>query len=173
MRKEKNNVEFDLFADYFDAENLVVGAVKETVEENQQGESSKKSNRIEDFGEKIGGARKDLYAAYYDLIKTATEEEIENEPLSKTFPEPKYNKLLEMGVEKWKVDAVRVLRETIPPKPKKYSWFIEQWAIEMSVLRDISISVLEDKWTQEEFLEEIKKSNTKNRNTILVQRIRN
>ena len=157
MRKEKDNIEMDLFADYFDAENLMVGTVLKSVEEKPKEKSTKK---IEDFGEKIGGARKDLYAAYYDLIKTATENEIENVPLSKSFPAPNYKKLLELGVEKWKVDAVRALRDTIPKKPKKYSWAILEWKEEMSLLRDMSINVLENKWTEEEFKEEIARIKT-------------
>ena len=80
--------------------------------------------------------------------------------VGKSFPAPNYKKLLELGVEKWKVDAVRALRDTIPKKPKKYSWAILEWKEEMSLLRDISINVLENKWTEEEFKEEIARIKT-------------
>ena len=97
MYKDKNTVEFNLFEDFtnIDEENIIVGAVKQAVEESQNKEPVKKSRKIEDFGEKIGGARKDLYAAYFDLIKVALKTEIEAVPLSKSFPIPNYKKLLE------------------------------------------------------------------------------
>ena len=53
-------------------------------------------------------------------MKTALEEEVEKVPLSKSFPVPNYKKLLESGIEQWKVDAVRALRDAIPNKPRKY-----------------------------------------------------
>ena len=121
MSKKKKTVEYDLFADFgaVDAENIVAGAVVKAAEDARNQEPRKKSQKIEDFGEKIGGARKDLYTAYFDLIRVAIETEVEEVPLSKSFPAPNYKKLLESGVESWKVDAVRALRDAIPLKPKK------------------------------------------------------
>ncbi|MBQ3443344.1 MAG: hypothetical protein IJG33_08875 [Selenomonadaceae bacterium] len=163
MSKKKKTADFDLFADFgaVDEGNIVAGAVMQAVEETQKRELEKKSQRIEDFGGKIGGARKDLYAAYCDLIRVAVETEVEDVPLSKSFPSPNYKKLLESGVESWKVDAVRALRDAIPLKPKKYSWRIREWADKVSVLRDMSVDVLENKWTAEEFSDELEKMKTR------------
>ena len=163
MSKKKKTADFDLFVDFgaVDEGNIVAGAVMQAVKETQNREPEKKSQRIEDFGEKIGGARKDLYAAYCDLIRVAIETEVEDVPLSKSFPSPNYRKLLESGVESWKVDAVRALRDAIPLKPKKYSWKISEWADKVSVLRDMSVAVLENKWTAEEFSEELEKMKTR------------
>ena len=86
-----------------------------------------------------------MYAAYFDLIKVAIETEVEDAPLSKSFPVPNYKKLLESGVESWKIDAIRALRDAIPMKPKKYSWRIGEWAEKVSILCDISVDVLENK----------------------------
>ena len=88
MSKEKKSVEYDLFEDFsnIDEENIIVGAVTQAVEKFAKSEPTKKFQKIEDFGEKIGGARKDLYAAYCDLIKVATETEVEKVPLSKSLP---------------------------------------------------------------------------------------
>ncbi len=159
MSKKKKTVEYDLFADFgaVDAENIVAGAVVKAAEDARNQEPRKKSQKIEEFGEKIGGARKDLYTAYFDLIRVAIETEVEEVPLSKSFPAPNYKKLLESGVESWKVDAVRALRDAIPLKPKKYSWRIREWAEKVSVLRDMSVDVLENKWTAEEFTDELEK----------------
>ena len=163
MSKKKNSVEYDLFADFgtVDEGNIIAGAVMQAVEQTQNREPEKKSQRIEDFGEKIGGVRKDLYAAYCDLIRVAVETEVEDVPLSKSFPAPNYKKLLESGVESWKVDAVRALHDAIPLKSKKYSWRIREWADKVSVLRDMSVDVLENKWTAEEFSDELEKMKTR------------
>ncbi|MBR6013454.1 MAG: hypothetical protein IK062_06695 [Selenomonadaceae bacterium] len=159
MSKEKISAEYDLFTDFanVDEENIIVGTVKQTVKKAPVEEPVKKLQKIEDFGEKIGGARKDLYAAYCDLMKVATEEEIEKVPLSKSFPAPNYKKILESGIERWKVDAVRSLRDAIPTKPKKYSWKLKEWAEKAAIFRKMSIDVFENKWTEEEFAEELEK----------------
>ena len=152
----KTDIEMDLFADYYDERNIIIGAVSNSVKEKQKSDvTPKKTKKIEDFGEKLGGARKDLYAAYYEMVKTAKESEVEKVSLSKSFPAPNYEKLIELGIESWKVDAIRALRDTVPKKQKKYSWEIKEWTEEMSLLRDMSISVLENRWTEEEFKEEI------------------
>ena len=80
--------------------------------------------------------------------------------MSKSFPAPNYKKLLESGVERWKVDAVRALRDTIPMKPKRYSWSMKEWAEKATILRDMSISLLEDNWSEEEFSVELEKIKT-------------
>ena len=54
-------------------------------------------------------------------------------------------------------DAVRALRDTIPMKPKKYSWKISEWSEEVANLRDMSIQILENRWTEEEFSDELEK----------------
>ena len=160
--KKKSVAELDLFSDYEEVYegNVIVGTVLKATEEIANKEAGKKSRRIEDFGEKIGGARKDLYAAYCDLVRESVANDAEKMPLSKLFPAPNYQKLLELGIESWKIDAVRAMRDTIPRKPQKYSWEIREWAVEMEVLRDMSISVLENKWTKEEFEEELEKFKT-------------
>ena len=159
MSRKKKTSEYNLFEEYEKENegNLFAETVVQAVNESSKDAKIKKSNKIEDFGEKIGGARKDLYAAYFDLMKLALETEAERVPLSKSFPAPNYKKLLETGMTSWKVDTVRALRDTIPNKPKKYSWRLREWAEEMTVLRDMAVSVLEDKWTEEEFSSELEK----------------
>ena len=159
MGRKKKTLEYNLFEDFekVDDGNIFAETVVQAANGVQNKEPVKKTKKIEDFGEKIGGARKDLYAAYCDLMKEAMTAEAEKVPLSKSFPAPNYKKLLETGIEIWKVDAVRALRDTVPMKPKTYSWKIKEWAEEMTILRDMSISVLEDKWTSEEFSEELEK----------------
>lgn len=103
----------------------------------------KKPSRIEDFGEKIGGARKDAYAAYLDMMQMAGESEVAAVPLSKSWPAPNYAKLLDSGIEPWRVHAVRALREALLPKPSPRHFAVGKWATHMTIFRDIAVSVLE------------------------------
>lgn len=113
---EKNSIEYNLFEDFDDKLNKNIFAA--TVTESAKNISVKKNNRIEDFGEKLEGARKDAHYIYQKLLRTASETEIKTQPLSKSFPKPDYQKLLENGEEGWKVSAIRALRDFLSPKPK-------------------------------------------------------
>ena len=55
-------------------------------------------------------------------MSKAKDLDIATQPLSKTFPEPDYAKLIESGKSTYIVSAVRAMRDTIPTKPRgKYS----------------------------------------------------
>lgn len=92
--------------------------------------STSEKTKIEDFGEKIGGARKD-YAAKFDHAKTL---DIATEPFAKTWPEPDYLKMLADGFDEQHVSLVRALRDEIPDKPRK-SWKLKPWVELVKSLR--------------------------------------
>ena len=98
---------FNLFEDYPDIGqgNLFAETVTKAVEKvaTRSTEQKSSTNKIEDFGEKIAGARKDAYTVYQNMLRKAARSEMEIQPLSKTFPKPNYQKLLENGVSGWKV----------------------------------------------------------------------
>ncbi|MBI9090708.1 MAG: hypothetical protein JEZ12_15940 [Desulfobacterium sp.] len=93
--------------------------------------------KIEDFGEKIGGARKD-YAVSLEKAKGL---ETAKHPLSKTFPEPKYDDLLKKDVDPYIVGAVRAMRDEIPNKPRQ-TWKLKRWVEEVEALRGFSEKLL-------------------------------
>ncbi len=81
---------------------------------------------IADFGQKIGGAKKDLASSYTDRIALITNETLAVQPLSKLFPRPDFVKLHSDGV----LDAnlavkLRYLYESIPSKPRTHG--IRRW----------------------------------------------
>ena len=97
--------------------------------------------KIEDFGEEIGGARKMLYAeAYGDKLKESKDVDVATAPLSKSWPEPDYAKLLEGGMDSWSVSFIRSLRDQIPTKPQK-RWKLNGWVKAVNNLRGISEKV--------------------------------
>lgn len=80
-----------------------------------------KPEKIEDFGEKIGGARKDLYAYKREIeaSNALTDDEIADKSLSEVFPIPRYDKLLKDGTAPEAVAMIRAIRDSLPEKPKK------------------------------------------------------
>ncbi|MCT6719425.1 PLxRFG domain-containing protein [Acidovorax sp. K2F] len=98
--------------------------------------------KIEDFGETLHGARKMLYAeAYADGMAKAKELDTKAHPLSKTWPEPDYQKLLEGGAPLEAVSLVRALREAVPTKPQS-SWKLKGWSAQVETLRGFAEDVL-------------------------------
>jgi len=110
--------------------------------------------KIEDFGEKIGGARKDVWAGFKDKMEAAQDLDIKVEPLSKSWPEPDYEKLIEAGMDPWTVSFVRAARDMIPRKPGK-SWKLRGWAEQVKVLRDFASDILSDKISTERLKEKL------------------
>lgn len=100
------------------------------------------SNRIDDFGETLTGARKMLYAeAYADGMAKAKALDVKAHPLSKTWPEPDYQKLLEGGTQPQAVALVRAMRDAVPTKPQS-SWKLRGWSERVATLRDFADELL-------------------------------
>jgi hypothetical protein len=104
--------------------------------------ASAKPAKIEDFGEKIGGARKDVWAGFKDRMKEAENLDIASEPLSKSWPEPDYEKLIESGVDAWTVAFMRAAREQIPRKPSK-GWKLKGWVEQVELLRGFATKLMD------------------------------
>ncbi len=100
------------------------------------------ASRIEDFGETLPGARKMLYAeAYADGMAKAKELDVKAHPLSKTWPEPDYAKLLEGGVAPDTVALARALRDAVPTKPQS-TWKLRGWSDRVTMLRGFADDLL-------------------------------
>lgn len=102
--------------------------------------------KIEDFGEKIAGARKDQVRALADSL--TAEVDILNEPLSKVFPQPDYAKLAEAGVDPRALALIAVAREQIPSKPRK-GYKVARWAEQVRALRSFANDLLAGKFDPE------------------------
>lgn len=109
---------------------------------NKQGVTNPETAKIADFGEKIGGARKDVWTAYRDSIEGNTAEQIAELPLSKAWPAPDYQKLVDSGVDSKAVGLMRAAREAIPSKPRS-AYKVKSWATAVKALRDLSMQLLD------------------------------
>ncbi|MCK5600481.1 hypothetical protein KAR91_01360 [Candidatus Pacearchaeota archaeon] len=106
--------------------------------------------QIQDFGEKLGGARKD----YYATLDKAKNLNVAAHPLSKTFPEPDYAKLIEGGKSSYVVSAVRAMRDEIPQKPRK-GWKLQEYGRQVETLRGFSSKLLNGEITEKLFKEKL------------------
>jgi hypothetical protein len=114
---------------------------KEVKQEKASPTTTEPANKIEDFGDKIGGAKKDLWSNYKDKLDEAIKEDIGAVPLSKSWPEPDYQSLLDNGADQWAVAFMHAARDEIPVKPQK-SWKQAQWVKQVELLRDVSYQMM-------------------------------
>ncbi|WP_444668343.1 PLxRFG domain-containing protein [Cereibacter changlensis] len=100
--------------------------------------------KIEDFGQKLEGARKDLWSSYADKMAEAEDSNIAAEPLSKSWPAPDYEKLIEAKVDPWTVAFIRAARDAVPRKPAK-AWKLKGWVEQVQLLRKFSNDMMNSK----------------------------
>lgn len=101
---------------------------------------NKPAQEIADFGEKIGGARKDVWTSFKDKLTDAQGVDVAAEPLSKSWPEPDYRALLDSGADSWAVAFMHAARDEIPRKPSK-PWKLKSWVESVKRLRDTSLKL--------------------------------
>ncbi|MBX9959490.1 MAG: hypothetical protein K2Y15_05080 [Burkholderiaceae bacterium] len=106
------------------------------------------AGRIDDFGEKIGGARKDVWTSFKDDLGAVADDDIASQPLSKVWPQPDYQALLDGGADPWAVAFARAARDEIPSKPRQ-SWKVKRWAEQVRSLRDSTMKLMDGRLSVE------------------------
>lgn len=98
------------------------------------------SSSIEDFGQKIGGARKDYYAQYGGNMQIAKQKDIATSSLSEVFPEPDYQKLIDGGLNPEIAGFIKAMRDVIPNKPRgrKARHYMQRYVDSVTQIRDFS-----------------------------------
>ena len=114
-----------------------------------------KPERIEDFGEKIYGARKDLWGKYAEMMTRELPADIKEITLSKYFPEPNYEAAIEKGITVEQLAIVKALRDSIPVKPQ-YPSRAARWVEGLKAARATANQVLNNP----EMVQEFKRLNT-------------
>lgn len=157
--------QFDLFKDYepnpvVEGENIFVStahqAMNKAIAEKTSAKKktvwevlTEKPTPLEDFGEKIGGARKDLYHMYKGIIVKVSADRAQKMGLSELWPIPDYQKMIDAGIEPWRVSAVRAMRDFIPNKPRSYGR--EDWVKTMLTAREMAVNVLNGDTQKDQF----------------------
>lgn len=128
----------ELISDFFD-------------DKTKQPTTKAPTEAIKDFGEKLEGARKD----YASKLSDAKEVDIATEPLSKSWPEPNYQKLIDGGMPLETASIVRAIRDEIPVKPRA-SWRLKGWVRQVSEMRDLALNLMGETATAKVIVEQIK-----------------
>jgi hypothetical protein len=131
-----------------------VSAVTETDTKKQP---INKIEDLQDVGEKIGGAKKDLA----QKLSEVTTEDLATKPLSKVFPKPDFKKLVEEGsLSEDGAILLNFLYEKIPTKPRK-QYRVANWVKTVDGALQTTRQVLEAESTKNlDFTEKILKAVT-------------
>jgi len=112
--------------------------------ETQTETAAEAQNKIADFGQKIGGARKDVWTSFKDQLGEVVDDDIALQPLSKVWPQPDYQALLDGGTDPWTVAFIRAARDEIPAKPRQ-SYKVKRWAEQVKTLRSFANLIMGEK----------------------------
>lgn len=124
---------------------------KEQNQESKPGKSDLNSP-IEDFGDKIAGAKKDLWKDYKKSLSDELPADVKDITLSKHFPEPDYEAMISAGADIRALAAAKAMRDEVPPKPQK-SYKLERWGADVKALREFADKVINGGMSPEELLE--------------------
>lgn len=107
--------------------------------------------KIDDYGQKIGGAAKDNRSKFTKAISDALPDTVSAVSLAKHFPEPDYPALLDAGVSLRELAAVKALRNLVPAKPKM-SGKLRAWLGKFTALRSMASDLMAGEMTTDELL---------------------
>lgn len=133
---EENSISAD--AATSQEENIATAVLSE---ETPQIEENDHAEKIEDFGEKIEGARKDLWNGYKEKLSDELPEDKQKIKLSTFFPEPDYETAINNGINIDVLSAVKALHDAMPPKPKK-AYKLDKWVESLKNVRLLASKLL-------------------------------
>jgi|GEM_PF-6130127 len=110
-------------------------AKREHEEEGKKEKTSTEPGRIEDFGEKIGGARKDQAPS---LSRDLTDDDIATQPLNKIWPADEINAIDDKFPAAWAYAA----RSVIPAKPR-VGYKVKAWVEKVKSMRTLAKEILD------------------------------
>lgn len=124
-------------------------ATPETQEASQQpaekpqteSKPAQPQEKIDDFGEKIEGSRKEMWQKYAERMEGAKQVDTAAQPLAKSWPEPDYQALIDNGADPKAVALVRALRDEIPSKPRA-KWKVRGWVNLVEGMRGHAESII-------------------------------
>ena len=121
--------------------NLTADEVAEAYATNQQDEPAV-SATITDFGEKLEGAKKDLWQNYKKAMTDELPDDLSQVTLAKYYPEPDYDNLIASGLEIRAIAAIKAMRDEVPSKPRM-SAKVRRWAANLDMLRQFASGIID------------------------------
>lgn len=107
---------------------------------------------IDDFGEKLGGARKDTWGGFAESLDDNTS--IKTEPLSKSLPQPDYEKMAGEGVVPEHLAFIAIARGSIKSKPRA-SYKLGSWVSHVEKVKQKIKQVLNNEVTASKAINEL------------------
>jgi len=101
---------------------------------------------IQDFGQKIGGARKDLAQNAMEMLSLITDDALTTQPLSKLFPKPDFARMFNEGLISADC-AIRLLflYKSIPTKPRSAYRGMTRWVnTTMPIIETIKLALQDE-----------------------------
>lgn len=123
---------------------------------------SNDATKIKDFGEKIGGAKKDIWTGFKDDLSAVADDEIAGRKLTEIWPAPDYQKLIDGGMDSKAVAVIRSLRDEIPSKPRN-AYKLKRWAEQVKSMRDMASDILGNKETASAIVAQLERGTDKMR----------
>lgn len=112
--------------------------------------------KIEDFGKKIGGARKDMYSSRASLLASISDlndaEKIKYLKKDKLWPLASDKELVESGLTPFVAQWIRTVRKMLTPEPRMHYSDTDRWQIYSEAVMDIKDRVMTIK-TEDEISE--------------------
>ncbi|WP_020209053.1 LPD38 domain-containing protein [Gilvimarinus chinensis] len=115
---------------------------------------------IEDFGEKLGGARKDEMKPLRERLENMDDDQIAQSTLGKLFPKAEIDKIENKETAAW----YKVIRDIVPAKPRK-AYKLQRWVESVKQARDMA-NLLEEVG-HEKVAEKIKESGKRSLSELL------
>jgi len=108
-------------------------------QQSSTNQATVKQESINDFGEKLGGARKDVWGGFSEAIQD--QQSTAELPLGKAWPEPNYKDLAEKGVSAESIALMAAMRSEIPPKPR-VARKVARWAEKVNTLKSFAADLM-------------------------------
>lgn len=153
--------------------------VAEALADEQQREASRPKaegaeektapDKLEDAGRKILAHKDNYTQGYTSPLKTGLPEDAAAVTVSKYFPLPNYEKLINEGMSQDAVVALCLVRDSIPDKPRGWrarSGYMTQWMQAFQLARQLSADLLEGRTNAQEVISRLKENDVSHRVAI-------
>lgn len=155
VKEETSETDVEGTSSLQEASEEKVTKPKKEIKQKDKKTEEKPKDKIEDFGEVLEGAKKHYAAEYASSL--GEDADASDVSLTKFWPVPNYDKLIQSGIPKDTVSLVRAIRETLPKKPKSMYRSTLDWSYYVKLLREQAAKLLSGEITVADFKASYKK----------------
>ncbi len=127
----------------FQPENNFNFTKEETQAELPEFKPKEKPEKIEDFGEKLEGAKKDIWKKFKETIEAPLPKDTKDITIAKVFPEPDYERAIAEGISVYQLAAIKAIKDMLPAKPKNI-YRLARWTEYIKSAKRVAEKILKD-----------------------------